>query len=224
MGTSADAGFRIIPDVLGREDLDTIAAALEAPGISRSRAGARHVLRHPAVLRFAHDPRVIGIARDVLACDPVPFRATLFDKSPNANWLVAWHQDTSLPLRDRRAVPGWGPWSVKEGVTYARAPAEALARVVALRIHLDDSRIDNGPLRVLPDTHTRGVLADEALGRLSQEIQPIDCVVPAGGVIAMRPLLVHASSKSHSDHPRRVLHIEYADSLDMGHNLELAVA
>jgi hypothetical protein len=68
------------------------------------------------------------------------------------------------------------------------------------------------------------VLADEALGRLSQEIQPIDCVVPAGGVIAMRPLLVHASSKSHSDHPRRVLHIEYADSLDMGHNLELAVA
>jgi hypothetical protein len=45
-------------------------------------------------------------------------RATLFDKSPTANWLVVWHQDTALPVQERREAPGWGPWSVKDGVIY----------------------------------------------------------------------------------------------------------
>jgi len=40
----------------------------------------------------------------------------------------------------------------------------------------------------------------------------------------MRPLIVHASSKAQSDRPRRVLHIEYADSPNLGDGLELATA
>jgi hypothetical protein len=52
----------------------------------------------------------------------------------------------------------------------------------------------------------------------------VDCLVGAGGVVAMRPLLLHASSKAESDRPRRVIHIEYADSADMGDGLELAIA
>lgn len=40
----------------------------------------------------------------------------------------------------------------------------------------------------------------------------------------MRPLLVHGSSKAETDRRRRVLHIEYADSLDMGAGLDLAIA
>jgi ectoine hydroxylase-related dioxygenase (phytanoyl-CoA dioxygenase family) len=137
---------------------------------------------------------------------------------------MPWHQNTSLPLRERRDMASWGPWSIKDGVTYAHAPAEALARVIALRIHLDDSRHDNGSLRVLPGTHTAGLLSDAAMSQLSREVQPVDCVVPAGGVVAMRPLLVHASSKSQTADPRRVLHIEYADTLDIAPGLMLAVS
>ena len=155
---------------------------------------------------------------------PVPFRATLFDKSTATNWLVAWHQDTALPLRERRDVAGWGPWSVKAGITYARAPVSALCRVVALRLHIDDSTADNGPLRVLPGTHTRGVLSDAELARVAHHVHAVDCVTPAGGLVAMRPLLVHASSKAETDLRRRVLHIEYADALVVGDGLELAVA
>ena len=140
------------------------------------------------------------------------------------NWLVVWHQDTALPLRERRDVSGWGPWSVKAGITYAHAPAAALARVVALRLHIDDSGRDNGPLRVLPETHTRGVMSDADVAELARDIEAVDCVCPAGGVVAMRPLLVHASSKAEADQRRRVLHIEYADSLDMGAGLDLAIA
>lgn len=54
-------------------------------------------------------------------------------------------------------------------------------------------------------------------------IAPVDCVAPAGGVVAMRPLVVHASSKASDDQPRRVLHIEYAATVDFGVGLELAV-
>jgi hypothetical protein len=39
----------------------------------------------------------------------------------------------------------------------------------------------------------------------------------------MRPLLIHASSKSHSDRPRRVLHIEYAASDSIAEPLYLAM-
>src|ERR1700680_406909 len=44
--------------------------------------------------------------------------------------------------------------AVKDGVVYAHAPASVLRQVLALRIHLDDSTSHNGPLRVLPGTHT----------------------------------------------------------------------
>jgi len=148
----------------------------------------------------------------------------LFDKSALANWLVVWHQDTALPLQTRRETPGWGPWSVKEGVIYAHAPASALSQILALRLHLDDSMADNGPLRVLPETHTLGVLTDDAIHELSTRMTTIDCLVPRGGVLAMRPLIVHGSSKSQGQNPRRVLHIEYAASEITEDGLRLAIA
>jgi ectoine hydroxylase-related dioxygenase (phytanoyl-CoA dioxygenase family) len=164
------------------------------------------------------------IARQVLGPEAHPFRATLFDKSPASNWLVVWHQDTALPLRERRELAGWGPWSVKDGVVYAHAPAVALEQVLALRVHLDDSSDNNGPLRVLPGTHTMGVLTDDSIERLATEINAVDCLATAGGVVAMRPLIVHASSKSLMEMPRRVLHIEYAARMAIADSLELAVA
>jgi hypothetical protein len=165
----------------------------------------------------------MAMAQEILGRAALPFRATLFDKSPTSNWLVVWHQDTALPLCERREVPGWGPWSIKEGVNYAHAPASALEQVLALRLHLDDSIAENGPLRVLPGTHSLGVLSDEALRDLSTQIEAIDCTVPRGGILAMRPLVVHSSSKSQSNVPRRVLHMEYAASLVFDQGLTLEV-
>lgn len=86
----------------------------------------------------------------------------------------------------------------------------ALARVVALRLHFDDSREDNGPLRVLPGTHALGVLSEADTKSLLREIPPVDCLVSSGGIVAMRPLILHASSKAETDRPRRVPHIAIA--------------
>src|ERR687895_360166 len=224
MRVSSPAGFEIVRSVLARTEIARIAEVLQSESIDRSRAGARHLMHQPVVDRVAHDPRLVAIASRFLARAAIPFRATLFDKSPDNNWLVVWHQDTALPLRERRDVSGWGPWSVKSGITYAHAPSAALSRVIALRLHIDDSGPDNGPLRVLPGTHTRGVMSDAEVAQMAGDVRSVDCISPAGGLVAMRPLLVHASSKAETDQRRRVLHIEYADSLTIGDGFELAIA
>ena len=216
------SGYEIVRAVFDRANVTTLASALRDQTGDRRRAGARHLMSHPAVGRAARDPRLVAIAGGFLGKDPIPYRATLFDKSPENNWLIVWHQDTALPLRERRDVPGWSAWSKKEGVVYAHAPASVLSRIIALRLHLDDSASDNGPLRVLPGTHAMGLLSDDEIARVARDVPPIACEAPAGAVVAMRPLLVHASSKVESDRPRRVLHIEYADSVLLD-GMELAV-
>jgi hypothetical protein len=220
--TMDDAGYGIVDGVFSGAELAPVVAALEGELAARSRAGARHVLALPEVRALAGDPRLIDLAARFIGV-PQPFRATLFDKSASANWLVVWHQDTALPMRAQADAAGWGPWSTKAGTLYAHAPASALARIVALRVSLDPSTEANGPLRVLPGTHRHGLLDDAAVERLAREVSPVRCTVGAGGVVVMRPLVLHASSKSTSGARRRVVHIEYAATARFGPGLDLAV-
>lgn len=219
-----EQGFELIPDVVEPATLHSLVDALSDPSLRRSRAGIRSVLQIKAVRELASSERLMQLAQGVVGAGAFPFRATLFDKSPQSNWLVVWHQDTALPLRERMDVTGWGPWSRKDGVTYAHAPASALQQVLAIRVHLDNSNEDNGPLRVLPGTHRYNVLSDDAVCDIATRTSAIECCVPSGGVLLMRPLLVHASSKARANgKPRRVLHIEYSSTKSFAGGLELAV-
>jgi ectoine hydroxylase-related dioxygenase (phytanoyl-CoA dioxygenase family) len=218
------AGFATIQGLIPEREVRELLSSNPTLEHRAGRAGMRHALRQPGIMKLAEDPRLLAVARRVLGPAATPFRATLFDKSPSANWLVVWHQDTALPLVRRETVAGWGPWSRKAGIDYAHAPPSALEQVLALRLHLDDATEDNGPLRVLPGTHRRGVLTDEEIQALAGHLAPIPCVVARGGALVMRPLLVHSSSKSKSAARRRVLHIEYAASMRIADGLELAVA
>jgi hypothetical protein len=222
--TSRDSGFDVLPDVFSPGEIQAVSAHLATAALRRSRAGARNALSDPAIAALARESRLVRIACGVLGGDAFPYRATLFDKSKNSNWLVVWHEDKALPLRTRRDVPGWGPWSLKAGILYAHAPAEALSRIVALRVHLDDSTAANGPLKVLPGTHRLGVLTDAQIKDSSRAVEPVTCLVGAGGVVVMRPLLVHSSSKVSGLAPRRVIHIEFATSRQLGDGLELRIA
>jgi ectoine hydroxylase-related dioxygenase (phytanoyl-CoA dioxygenase family) len=218
------SGFAVLPNVFVPAHLDSLVREIEFSSKRVSRAGIRHALALPLVASFSQKPALLHLARTVLGAQAFPFRATLFNKSPRSNWLVVWHQDTALPLRTRLEAKGWGPWSVKEGIDYAHAPASALSQVLAIRIHLDDSTTENGPLRVLPGTQTLGVLDDDAIHELATRIKPVDCIAPKGSVVAMRPLIVHGSSKSTIECSRRVLHIEYAASESIAAPLRLAIA
>jgi ectoine hydroxylase-related dioxygenase (phytanoyl-CoA dioxygenase family) len=218
-----EQGFAVIPEVFASGEVDYLHAELSRAPLPRGRAGLRHALRHPAVADLAKKAKLLEIAQEILGREAFPFRATLFDKSPTSNWLVVWHQDTALPLREHREAQGWGPWSMKEGVIYAHAPACALRDIVALRVHLDDSTEQNGPLRVLPGTHTQSVLSDHAIHELAAQVPAVDCLVRRGGILAMRPLLVHSSSKSQAEAARRVIHIEYSASMTVADGLDLAI-
>jgi ectoine hydroxylase-related dioxygenase (phytanoyl-CoA dioxygenase family) len=207
-----ERGYALIPDVWSAREILALLVSLADLSSRPGRAGIRHVLHHPVVSVIANDRRLLDMAQSALGENAFPFRATLFDKAPDSNWLVSWHQDTALPLVEKIETPGWGPWSVKDGFHYAHAPAYALNKVLALRLHFDDSTSANGPLRVLSGTHRMGVLTDDDVARLAAELDPVECLIAKGGILAMRPLIIHASSKSQvqSQILRRVLHIEYA--------------
>ena len=217
-----DHGYWIVANVLGVDETEALRSAVET--LPRGRAGTRDVLNHPDVRRLAADPRLAGLAKTFLTRPAIPFKATLFDKSADSNWLVTWHQDLALPIRRQVDAPDWGPWTEKGGRLHAIAPAAALQSVIALRVHLDDSFAENGPLRVLPGTHRLGRIPDDRIAVLARETDPAECLVHAGGVIAMRPLLLHASSKSTTAAPRRVIHIEYACETMFDGGIELDVA
>jgi hypothetical protein len=221
---AGECGYVLVPEVLTFGECDSLIDSLTVSSIARSRAGVRHLMSTDEIAKFASDRRLLEIAARCLGVGAVPFRATLFDKSSRTNWLIPWHQDTALPLSSRFDAPGWGPWSQKGGIDYSHAPAWALSQVIALRVHLDSSRADNGPLRVIPSSHLAGVLSDEDVCENVKVHDYVECHSPRGGVVAMRPLLIHSSSKARSTDPRRVLHIEYATSLSLAPGIQLAVA
>jgi hypothetical protein len=113
--------------------------------------------------------------------------------------------------------------SVKAGVHDGHAPAVALERVVALRLSLDGSAEDNGPLRVPPGTESRGVLTTRRLPRWLRRLRPWTAAWMPAASWSCGPLIVHASSKAVSGRLRRVLHIEYTESLDIGSGVRLAI-
>ena len=165
-----------------------------------------------------HIEEVAALARSLLAelvrshlsADPIPVRGIYFDKRPETNWLVAWHQDLTLALKEQAVLPGFGPWSVKEGVPHVQPPMGLLEEMLTARLHLDDTDASNGALRVLSGTHRLGRLSAEAIQSCRETQKEILCEAKAGDVLLMRPLLLHASSRSTSPKRRRVLHIEFA--------------
>ena len=174
------------------------------------KAGRRGLLAEPAVQRLARGERILRLIRPHLPEEPLPVRAIYFDKSPDANWLVAWHQDLTLTVRARADVPGFGPWSTKDGVPHVQPPVELMQQMLSVRLHLDDADAENGALRVLPGSHRLGRLSSERIQELRAQGSEVVCALSAGDAFLMRPLLLHASGRSTKASHRRVLHLEYA--------------
>ena len=164
----------------------------------------------PAVRTAVSSPLIRRAAEAVLGPHCFAVRAILFDKTPKANWKVAWHQDLTIALHQRRCVAGFTAWSEKEGVVHVQPPVPVLERMLAVRVHLDDCGPDSGPLRVLPGSHRDGRLDAPAIDRWKARVPEIACVVRQGGLVLMRPLVLHASSAARVVGQRRVLHLEFA--------------
>ena len=217
----AAGGWAVTPPVVSQLELDQLADALAALSASApGRGGARNLLDQvPAVRALAASPAVRAVAESVLGPYCFAVRALYFDKTPEANWKVMWHQDLTIAVRRRAHAPGYGPWSEKEGVPHVQPPPEVLEHMLAVRVHLDDCGADNGPVRVISGSHRVGRLSAKAIDAWRSSAEPTDCLAERGAILAFRPLILHASSPATRPAHRRVVHVEFA-SVELPEPLE----
>lgn len=197
-------GFALIRGLLTAQQCQALADRVSTgePAGAGSRALLHDESCEELARRLKRDPVVAGH----LPHGAVAVQCTLFDKSAARNWLVAWHQDLSIPVRERVGHSECGGWTEKENMLFVQPPVAVLQTLVAVRVHLDECGPGNGPLRVVPGSHQRGKLG-EAEARREREVHgELDCLAGQGDALLMRPLLLHASSKASTPTRRRVLH------------------
>jgi len=199
-----EIGFAIVPDVISPTDCSRLLPLIERP--AEGRAGSRAMLRmdwcRELALALSRHPSIAPL----LPPGSVPVQCTLFEKSAEKNWLVAFHQDQSIPVAEATDSRGRTGWSVKDGLTFVQAPPDVLAQMVALRLQLDAPDGSDGALRVIPGSHRNGKVLEAEIDHFRAAQAEVTCRVEQGGVLVMRPLLLHASSKIVGSQPRRVLH------------------
>lgn len=147
---------------------------------------------------------------DLLGKTARPVRAILFDKHDGANWALGWHQDRVIEVAERIEVPGYGPWTVKQGRLRAAPPIALLEKMLTVRIHLDPVRADNAPLCVAPGSHRLGYVAEDAIGDVVSRCGSATCLADAGTVWFYVTPILHGSARSASGSRRRVLQMDIA--------------
>jgi ectoine hydroxylase-related dioxygenase (phytanoyl-CoA dioxygenase family) len=212
-------GFAVIPDALQAAAVSELIDALnqtdsDASAV-RQRGQETYAIRNllksvPAVHALATSPVIRSPVEAVLGSSARCVRGLLFDKTADANWKVAWHQDLTIAVEQRVDVPGFGPWSIKAGVEHVQPPVEILERMLTLRLHLDDCDEMNGPLQVLPGSHLAGKFSAKDIQAWRNRASAVTCAVNRGEILLMRPLLLHASSPAKTPAHRRVIHLEFA--------------
>ncbi len=214
-----ERGFVVLDRVLSENSIEALKGELSNvadAGAVRKRNeiyAIRNLLElSPAVEKLSRSPQIRSLITPLLSDRAFPVRAILFDKIAGANWLVPWHQDVTICVAERREVPGFGPWSIKAGFWLVQPPLSVLQRMVSVRIHLDQCDETNGALRVIPGTHRLGRLAPQTIREAEEKNGVAICSVGVGGVLLLKPLLVHASSAARCPTHRRVIHLDFANS------------
>ncbi|WP_207534728.1 phytanoyl-CoA dioxygenase family protein [Desertivirga arenae] len=140
-------------------------------------------------------------------------KSIYFDKPEQSNWFVAFHQDLTISVDKRVELEGYGPWTVKHQQFAVQPPLNVLKSIFTIRIHLDETDENNGALKVVPGSHLKGIYRPETID-WTVEKEKI-CAVEEGGIMIMKPLLLHSSNRTTNNRKRRVIHIEFS-------NIELA--
>lgn len=209
-------GYAVAENILSGAEIDGLIDALErrqnGEGLLRQGRifAVRNLLDLPEIRELAESEPMRELARAVLGDTAFPVRGILFDKIPEANWKVPWHQDVTIAVQEREEIDGFGPWSTKAGILHVQPPAEVLEKMVSIRLHLDACDESNGALQVIPRSHHLGRIVEAEIPSILAKSQVHVCAVGRGGALLMRPLLLHASSASHAPGHRRVIHLDFA--------------
>ncbi|PWK45369.1 phytanoyl-CoA dioxygenase family protein [Pleionea mediterranea] len=205
----SENGFEIVENILSMDDIETIKRELTT--LELKGGGIRNAEKKLiSVATLVKSHWLLDLASDYLNGKAKFVRSIVFIKSISNNWLVSWHQDKTVSVSKNINRLGWSNWTEKDGVLNVQPPIEVLENMITFRIHLDEATEENGCLKVIPNSHKEGVLSQQSITHYTEHHKSIHCKAPAGSALVMRPHVLHASNKSTSTQPRRVLHIEFS--------------
>jgi phytanoyl-CoA dioxygenase PhyH len=200
-------GARLIKGALKSCMADLEAAVASLPP---AEAGVRIYGVEPLRQMLASDGCIGAIAASVLGSRARAVRAILFNKREDRNWSLAWHQDRTICVKQKRDVPGFGPWTVKAGMNHVEPPSDLLARMVTLRAHLDDVPATNAPLLIAPGSHTLGRIPMRYVNEIVRRCGSRPCLAKTGDVWLYATSILHASEAASEPASRRVLQVDFA--------------
>ncbi len=203
-------GYQIIEEVYSKEEVAAILQSLDNQPIE-NKFGVREFLsERPETASKVFTKKLLQIIENIAPACNKSIKSIYFDKPPNANWIVNWHQDLTINVTEKKDIPDYKNWRVMPERTIVQPNRTLLESLFTIRIHLDDCTKENGALRVIENSHNQGVIEIKEWMINKKGVERI-CEVKQGGILIMKPLLLHASKRTENEKNRRVIHIEFTD-------------
>lgn len=208
-------GYTVISSVYTPEQVSAMIVAIENADSSndtfrksKDLFAIRQFLKEiPEIVPMVFNETLKDLLKDLMGEKVFAVKSIYFDKPGDSNWFVAYHQDLTISVDKKVEIEGFGPWTVKQTQFAVQPPLSYLENIFTIRIHLDDTNENNGALKAVPGSHAKGIYRPETIN-WSHEIEET-CNVPQGGVMIMKPLLLHSSGRTINNERRRVIHIEF---------------
>lgn len=201
-------GAQLFPRLFSKSDVATLKEHGEP--LLAGKPGARILGGQIARSIATPDGALMKLARQLLGPATRAVRAILFDKTEEANWSVAWHQDRTIAVCARRDVAGYGPWSVKDGAHHVEPPFDIMRDMVTMRVHLDDCGKDNAPLMIAVGSHRLGRIPGAEIADAVSRLPLAHCIAEASDVWVYATPIIHASERTRSAARRRVLQVDFS--------------
>ncbi len=201
------AGRLWLRHAISEDDLEHFDAA----ALLDAKAGARVKPSH--ALSAALDSQGT-LMQSIASLDPMakPVRTVAFNKTPDTNWGVPWHQDRVIAVADKHEVTGFDKWTRKSEVWHCEPPQHVLDEMLFVRVHLDDTDHGNGAMQIAIGSHVQGIVP-AALAEETAHRYPIEsCKAKRGDVLVLKMLTLHGSQPSKTSSNRRVFRIDFAST------------
>jgi Phytanoyl-CoA dioxygenase (PhyH) len=213
----AENGFTTIEDVYSANEVEQILACIEHADFKKDTFrkssdlyAIRQFLREvPLSVDVLFNNNLKWIIQQLFGDNYFIVKSIYFDKPIAANWYVSYHQDLTISVDKKLELAGFGPWTVKHKQFAVQAPLPILQSIFTIPIHLDDTDENNGALKVIPKSHNKNIYRPETID-WTTETETI-CKVNRGGIMIMKPLLLHSSGRTINNNKRRVIHIEFSN-------------
>lgn len=212
-----DNGFAVINNIFSEEEIKNISEVILNIDTSKDTFrksedlfAIRQFLKEiPEVKDLIFNENLRTIIREIFGENYFVIKSIYFDKPEKSNWYVAYHQDLTISVDKKLQLENFGPWTTKLNQFAVQPPLDILENIFTIRIHLDDTDENNGALKVIPKSHAKGIYRPETIDwTLETETM---CSIEKGGIMLMKPLLLHGSNRTTNGKKRRVIHIEFSD-------------